>query len=111
MMKFHAAILTPNGDVTAKACRDGERQMHDSVNRRMMDEFRRLLSENLTDDPTQCGRFREQFVDIRHVFEWQQVEPFSAMCKFYVRTRKRGQVHLLPRVKEIRKRIRRCLDG
>jgi hypothetical protein len=85
MMKFHAVILTPNGDVTAKAYRDGEMLMRDGVNRRMMDEFRRLLDENLTDDPTQCGKFRAQFGDVRHVFEWQQVEPLSAMAKFYVR--------------------------
>ena len=57
------------------------------VNCKMMDEFQQLLRENLTDDPTRCGKFHAQFGDIRHVLEWQQVEPLSAMATFFVRGR------------------------
>lgn len=57
-MRFHAAILIPNGEVWAKVCRDGAMMARDGVNRKFMDEFKRLLRENLTDDPTRCGKFR-----------------------------------------------------
>jgi hypothetical protein len=84
-MKFHAAILTRGGDVTAKAGHDGDVMGRNGVSRRMMDRFKRLLRENLTEDPTRCGKFRAQFGDSQHILEWLQVEPLSAIGKFYVR--------------------------
>ncbi len=86
-MKFHAAILVPDGRVKAKECRDGDKLGRDPINRRMMAEFQALLREHLTDDSVKIGKFRAKFGDIRHILEWQQVEPLSAMGKFYVRGR------------------------
>jgi|GEM_PF-4454284 len=82
-MKFHAVILAPDGVVAGKTCRDSD-QLGGSFNRKLIDEFKRLLRENLTDDPTRCGKFRAQFGDLRHILEWQQVEPLSAMATFHV---------------------------
>lgn len=83
-MKFHAAILVPDGSVADTRCLDSDVLGRDATNRKMIDEFKGLLRENLTDDPTRCGKFRAQFGDLRHILEWQQVEPLSAMAKFYV---------------------------
>lgn len=83
-MRFHAAILGPDGRVADKTCLDSHVLGRDGVNRKMIDEFKKLLRENLTDEPTRCGKFRAPFGDIRHILEWQQVEPLSAMGKFYV---------------------------
>src|SRR5665213_415832 len=87
-MKFHAAILAPNGTVSDNQCRDSDLIGRNPVNSKMMQEFKDLLRENMTDDPVTTGKFRAQFGDIQHILEWQQAEPFSAMGKFYVR----GQV-------------------
>ena len=87
-MKFHAAILAPNGQLSAQEWRDGDTDVNDPLSRKMMAQFKDLLREHLTDDPTKTGKFRASFGDIRHVLEWQQAEPLSAMGKFFVR----GQV-------------------
>ncbi len=91
-MKFHAAILAPNGQVSAKEWRDSDVDVNDPLSRKMMSEFKDLLREHLTDDPTRTGKFRGRFGDRDHgdilEFEWQQAEPLSALGKFYVR----GQV-------------------
>jgi len=88
-MKFHAAILTPDGKVSAKARRDSEKiSRDDPVGRKMMAEFKDLLRENLTDDPTKTGKFWAKFGDSRHVLQWQQVEPLSAMGTFFVRAQR-----------------------
>jgi hypothetical protein len=84
-MKFHAVILTGQGDVTAKTCHDSDVLFQDGVHRQMMDDSRNVLRENLTDDPIRCGKFRAKFGEGRRILEWQQVEPLSAMAKFYVR--------------------------
>ena len=83
-MKFHASIVTPDGLVADKDGLDSDDWGRNGSNRKMIGDFKRVLRENLTDDPTHCGKFRAQFGDFRHVMEWQQVEPFSAMAKFYV---------------------------
>jgi len=84
-MKFHAAILQPNGSVSANECRDSDAISANAFSRKVMAEFKQALRENLSDDPTQTGKFRARFGDIRHILEWQQVEPLSAMGKFVVR--------------------------
>ncbi len=71
--------------MTDNECRDGDAISANAFSRKVMAEFKQALRENLTDDPTQTGKFRAQFGDIRHIFEWQQVEPLSAMGKFVVR--------------------------
>jgi hypothetical protein len=60
-MKFHAVILTGQGDVTAKTCHDSDVLAQDGVHRQMMDDSRNVLRENLTDDPIRCGKFRAKF--------------------------------------------------
>src|SRR5258708_2937277 len=87
-MKFHAAILAPNGQVSSPERRDSDLVAGDPFSRKMMAEFQNLLREHLTDDPTRTGKFRAKFGDIHHVLEWQQVEPLSARGTFFVR----GQV-------------------
>jgi hypothetical protein len=84
-MKFHAAILQTTGKVSDCVLRDSEAMSRDSVSRKMMAEFQDLLREKLTDDPVKTGKFHALFGDHRHLLEWQQVEPLSAMGKFYVR--------------------------
>jgi hypothetical protein len=84
-MKFHAAILQPNGHVTDNGCRDSDLISGNAFSRKVMAEFKQALRENLTYDPTRTGKFWAQFGDIRHILEWQQVEPRSAMGKFGVR--------------------------
>jgi len=84
-MKFHAAILQPNGAVTGRESRDSKVIGSDAFNHRVMGEFKRLLRENFTDDPVKTGKFRAQFGEFRPVLEWQQFEPLSAFGKFYVR--------------------------
>ena len=84
-MKFHAAILQPNGKVTANECRDSAALNVNAFSRKVMAEFKQALREKLTADPIKTGKFRATFGDIRHILEWQQVEPLSAMGKFVVR--------------------------
>jgi hypothetical protein len=85
MMKFHAAILQTTGQVSARVRRDSAAMSGDPVSRRMMAEFKQLLCEKLTDDPTKTGKFWAKFGDVGHIMQWQQLEPLSAMGKFYVR--------------------------
>ncbi len=105
-MKFHAAILTPNGEVTAKVCRDGDSMARDGGQPQVHGRIQTSCSsEKLSDDPTEVrqisgAKFGDscwpyQFVPeitrwkgspiAPHPPEWQQVEPLSAMGKFYVR--------------------------
>jgi hypothetical protein len=84
-MKFHAAILVPDGRVADNVCRDSDAMRRDAIDAKMMDEFQHLICENLTDDPVKIGKFWAQFGDFRHVLQWQQVEPLSAMGTFFVR--------------------------
>ena len=88
-MKFHAALLAPNGHVSAREWRDGDRDVNGPLSRKMIAEFKRLLRDHLTDDPIRPGKFRGCMGDrdCSNIleFEWQQTEPLSALGKFYVR--------------------------
>ncbi len=83
-MKFHAAILNFDGNVAAQERRDGDVLGRNDISSKMMADFRRALREKLSDDPVHCGTFMAEFCDRRHVMEWQQVDPLSAMARFYV---------------------------
>ncbi len=83
-MKFHAAILNFDGGVTASERRDGDVLGRNDIGRKMMADFKLRLREKLTDDPLRCGKFMAEFCDRRHIMEWQQVDPLSAMARFYV---------------------------
>lgn len=84
-MKFHSAILRPDGAVVDKRCRDSEEIRSHAFGARMMEDVARLLHENLGDDPVSAGKFRVKVGDdSRHNLEWQQPHPLSGMGRFFV---------------------------